>query len=122
MLGAYAGLFAIWSFSKDVLTSRTTEWVAILAGISLLIYITWEITGMVSRAIRHHQFNLLVNKSPSEFFKALDDLRGTERSRMIRDAWAWRVILVITVGSGYLAALLLLYNAAAKLIAWPQWP
>ena len=86
MLGAYAGLFAIWSFAKDGLTARTTEWVAILAGISLLIYISWEIVGMVSRAVRHHQFNPLINKSPSEFFKALDDLRLTERSRMIREA------------------------------------
>jgi hypothetical protein len=77
---------------------------------------------MATRAVRHHRFNLLINRLPSEFFKALDDLRLTERSTMIRDAWAWRFILYATAGTGFAAALLLLYNAAAKLIGWPQWP
>jgi hypothetical protein len=77
---------------------------------------------MATRAFRHHKFNLLINKSPSEFFKALEDLRLTERSSMIRDAWAWRFILFATAGTGLAAALLLLYNVAAKLIGLPQWP
>jgi hypothetical protein len=122
MLGGYAGIFAIWSFSRDILTPRATEWTAILAGTSLLIYIGWEIIGMATRAIRHHKFNLLINKSPSEFFKSLEDVRTADRTGMVREAWAWRFILLATAGSGYAAALLLLYNASAKLIGLAQWP
>jgi hypothetical protein len=122
ILAGYAGLFGVWSFTKDVLTARASEWIALLVGASLLIYVTWEIIAMVYRVTLHNRFNMLVHKTPSDFFKALDNLNQSWRSANVRDMRVWRLALGATVLLGYSGALLLLFNAAAKLIGLPPWP
>jgi hypothetical protein len=122
ILAGYAGLFGVWSFAKDALTPRATEWVACLVGVSLLIYVTWEIVAMIYRVSVHSKFNMLIHKTPADFFQALDDFNREARSRMVRDIRAWRLTLGATVLFGYAGALLLLYNAAAKLFGLFTWP
>jgi hypothetical protein len=118
LLAGYAGLFGIWSFARDVLTATVTEWVALLVGISLVLYITWGIIQMITGTTRRYQFNLLVNNNPRDFFKALADRRATERSILIRDNRIWLFVLIPMVVFGYAGAALLLWKVAVKLLGW----
>jgi hypothetical protein len=119
LVAGYAGVFAIWGFARDVLSARATEWSAVLVGISLLLYITWEIAQMVSGTLRRYRFNLLVNNDPRDFFKTLANHKATERSMLIRDNRNWLIVLIPTVVFGYAGACVLLWNVAAKLIGSP---
>jgi hypothetical protein len=64
MLGGYAGIFAVWTFSRDVLTPRTTNAAIVLVGVSLILYVSWEIFGVIQRASGAARFLALVDKSP----------------------------------------------------------
>jgi uncharacterized membrane protein (DUF485 family) len=122
ILAGYAGVFGLWSFVKDVLTARATEWSALLVGISLVIYVTWEIIAMVYVVTMHDEFNRLALKTTTDFFNALDAFNNKLSSAAIQYTQVWRVVLGATVLFGYAGALLLLYDAAAKLAGMSQLP
>ncbi len=121
-LGGYAGIFALWTFSKGVLTPRTTNTVIVLVGVSLILYISWEIFGMIQRAVGQAKFLALVEKSPTDFFQLLDR-QEAENCRIGRRSFlAWKVVITPTIVTGYAGALLLIYNAAASIFGFMQWP
>jgi hypothetical protein len=122
ILLGYAGIFAVWNYVKDVLTVKGMMLSAISVGISLLVYVSWEIMLMYGRATAHNNFNRLIFKTPEEFAKAYEEFSENNRKQMVADVRFWRVMLLITIGFGYAGTLLLLYNAAAKLTGLPQLP
>ncbi len=50
MLAGYAGIFAIWGFVKDFLSKGASLWVAILLGISLVLFVIFELISMYMRS------------------------------------------------------------------------
>lgn len=51
LLAGYAGLFAIWGFVRSDLSKFEAGLVAILTGISLIIYVSYEIYSMVIKSV-----------------------------------------------------------------------
>jgi hypothetical protein len=63
MLAGYAGIFALWTFSKGALTTKTTNAVIVLVGLSLILYVSWEIYGMIHRAAAQAKFLALLEQN-----------------------------------------------------------
>jgi hypothetical protein len=109
-LGGCAGIFAVWTFSRGVLTPRTTNAVIVLVGVSLILYLSWEIFGMIQRAAGAARFLVLVDKSPTDFFQIFGQ-QEAETRRIARCAFiAWKVVIIPTIITGYAGALLLIYT------------
>lgn len=121
-LGGYAGIFAVWTFSRGVLPLRTTNAVIVLVGVSLILYVSWEIFGMIQRAAGAERFLALVDKSPTDFFQIFGQQEAENRRIARRYFLAWKVVIIPTIITGYAAALLLVYNAAASIFGFTQWP
>lgn len=118
----YAGLFAVWGFVKDHLSHHAVVATAMLVGFSLIVYIAWEVGGMVQRTLLHHRFNQTIKTHPADPAKAITDYLEQTRTGQIRATYIWLVVLVLTVGPGFAGALILLYNVLADLTGLPQWP
>lgn len=77
---------------------------------------------MIQRAAGAARFLALVDKSPTEFFQILGQ-QEAENRRIARRAFiAWKVIIIPTIITGHAGALLLIYNAAASIFGFTQWP
>jgi hypothetical protein len=122
VVAGYAGIFGVWTFTKGTLTPHATDLIAILIGVSLLLYISWEIYSMVIRAVTANRYFKLISKSPMEYFKLAAEYEADARSVSAHTMVIWKSILFPTIGTAYLGALLLLYNAAARMLGLPQWP
>jgi hypothetical protein len=94
----------------------------VLVGISLILYVSWEIFGMIQRAVGQAKFLALVDKSPTNFFQLLDQQEAENRRIGRRSFLAWKVVFTPTIVTGYAGALLLIYNAAASIFGFMQWP
>jgi hypothetical protein len=122
ILLGYAGLFAVWGFVKDHLSHRAMVTTAALVGFSLIVYIAWEVVGMIQRSLLQLRFNRAVVARPADQAKAISDFVEQARTAQVRGAGSWLVILVLTVVPGFAGALILLYNAFADLTHLPAWP
>lgn len=122
ILAGYAGIFGLWSLSKDTLTKTTIDVVALLIGASLIIYVTWEIYGMIMRANSGFRFQKLIGKQPAEFFKLAVDYDAEQRKIGARVAVHWRFAVIPSIVLAYIGALILIYNFAANLLGLHEWP
>lgn len=94
----YAGAFSAWSTTSPKLSDTANAVIGLCLGISLLIFIFFEIFKMVSNAW------FFVSKSTVYF------------------RWFWFVVLFITTTTAAAALGLLLYNYIAVLANLPKWP
>lgn len=116
VLGGYAGLFAIWNFSKEALESWQVLAVGLCALISLVIYIVFELYGAWLRTTQvANQMNELIQaeqlqKFPEEYGKG-------ELERSTRFMAKWPYFFFSSVGFALLAASLLIYSFIAGLVS-----
>ncbi len=118
----YAGSLALWNFAKPNMTPRGVAWTVLLIGISLVAFVTWEITLMIYRATAMAAFGKAVRKQPTDFFRLLDEYNAEQQQRAAKNYILWKVTLAPTILMGYAGALLIIYNAAANIVGLPQWP
>lgn len=71
MMGGYAGLFAIWSFTKDDLAQWQTMLVGLLAVLSVFSFVLFEIYGVWLRSTQ--TFNLLNQLKKAEMLNKFPD-------------------------------------------------
>jgi|SRR3954471_4833853 len=115
ILGGYAGLFAIWSFTKDQLIKWQVLSVGLLILVSLLIYIVFELYGAWLRTtqINNQMKELLVaeklNKFPEEYGKS-------EIIRANKFISLWPYFFFGAVVFALFAALILVYSFVSNLI------
>ena len=121
-MAGYAGLFGLWTFAKPVLTDKTTDVIGFLLGLSLFIYISWELYSMIVRANGAYKFVELVNKEPSDFFAKFGINEKHNQAMTARFALRWRLVVVSAGLLAYSGGLLLLYNILANLFRLSPWP
>ena len=115
ILGGYAGLFAIWNFTKDTISDRQVWSVGLLVLISLLIYIIFELYGSWLRTtqVNNQMKELLIaeqlNKFPEEYGKS-------ELSRVSKFMSVWPYFFFGAVAFALSAAFILIYSFIAALI------
>ena len=120
IFGGYAGMFAIWSFTRDSLSSQMNSWVGLLLGVSLLIFVLHEIFGMIMRAKEFLATRklLIAGLPPAQFLTELRELKRKSSLRIQRIVLPiWIGALVLTVATGVSGAIILLYAFGTTLFA-----
>ena len=115
VFGGYAGLFAIWGFTKDTLSNWQVWSVGLFTLTSLLIYIVFELYGAWLRTtqVNNQMKELLkaekLNKFPEEYGKA-------EISRLNRFMSIWPYFFFGSVVFALIASLILIYSFVYALL------
>jgi hypothetical protein len=122
MTAGYAGIFAIWSLTKEYLPIHAAAVIAILTGISLILFVGWTIYGMILRAQPTIDFAKIVDKKPGDFINSLSALETADNNRVLKAAKLWMYIFVPTAVTGFAGALLLMWNMIATLLGCGVWP
>ncbi len=124
IIAGYAGAFTIWTYLKLNFPLRANVTVALALGISLTLFVSFEIFGMVMRARSMLRIRRVISDhlTPEQFFANLKIARESETAewRWIMPMWA--VVLALSVSSALFAIGVLFYNAFAILVGWPLWP
>ncbi len=114
-LGGYAGLFSIWNLTKENLASWQSASVAILALLSLLIYIVFELYGAWLRTTQvNNQMSELIEAE--ELGKFPEKYGEKELARVARLMKIWPFFFFATTSLAFSAAALLIYAFIIKLI------
>ena len=115
MFGGYAGLFAIWNFTKDDLAKWQSLTVGLLTIISIFIFVIFE---LISTWLRGRQANTLMaqlreaeglHKWPEEYGKS-------EQEIMTKYMKAWPYFFFCSVIAGAGAAVILIYSFVSGLL------
>jgi hypothetical protein len=125
ILGGYAGVFSIWSSTKEQLTPSANIAVALSLGVSLAAFILFEVYKMVQsgRAFMRAQGLLqLAAANPREFLRTLGEVEVTSKRWLVWLIRIWVPVMIISVGSALIAISLLFYNFLALLMGLPLWP
>ena len=115
VLGGYAGLFAIWNFTKDTLSNWQVWSVGLFTLTSLLIYIVLELYGSWLRTTQvNNQLKELLkaeqlNKFPEEYGKG-------EISRVNKFMAIWPYFFFSSVAFALVAAFILIYSFIYSLV------
>ena len=115
MMGGYAGLFAIWGFTKSNLEKWQSMSVGLLALLSVLIFVLFELYGLWFRSTQ--TFNLLrqlkkaerLDKFPADYGK-----QELKRSEMLAKLWPF--FFFSAIATALLAALILAWSFISQLI------
>ncbi|MGO9380027.1 MAG: hypothetical protein ACLP29_15960 [Dissulfurispiraceae bacterium] len=116
IMGGYAGLFAIWNFTKSDLELWQSMSVGLLALISVLIFVLFE---LYSIWFRQNQTSKLLSQleEAEKLDKFTVDYKKQEIKRVKKFIKVWLYFFFSALGTGLLAALILAYSFAAKLIS-----
>ena len=124
ILAGYAGAFTIWTYIKASLPLRANLTVALGLGLSLVLFISFEIFGMVMRTRSLMRVRRVINdeSTPEQFFA---NLKAAQKIEAAQFGWImplWAIVLTLCVTSALSAMGVLFYNAFALLIGWQPWP
>lgn len=115
IFGGYAGLFAVWNFTKDNLSDWQVWTTGLFALASIFIFIVFELYGTWLRSTQViNQMKELekaeeLNKFPEEYGRA-------ERMRIDRFVAIWPYFFFSAVACALIAALILLYSFISALV------
>ena len=120
MLGGYAAGFAIWNFTRDHLTAKASAWVAILLLLSVTTFVLFEIYKMVINAkFSTNIAKILRQQKP--IADQMADIQEYERKvssdGLLIFMRVWVVVLVFSVSTALIAAMILIWNFVAILSA-----
>jgi hypothetical protein len=115
MMGGYAGLFAIWSFTKGDLDKWQSLAVGLLALLSILSFVIFEIYGVWLRSTQ--TISLLKQlEEAKKLDKFPDDYGKAEMKRMETASKVWPFFFFFTLATGVLAGMILIYSFIEKLL------
>ena len=124
-LGGYAGAFTVWTFTRTHLTENATILIALLLGISIAVFVLFEVyktMRMTSNALKFRE--LMMEGLPAqEFIQKVVDLER-EQDSMFHRVWmrAWAISWYTSVLTALAAIGILFYNFFAILLGCPAWP
>ncbi|MDP1700836.1 MAG: hypothetical protein Q8L53_07760 [Aestuariivirga sp.] len=119
IFGGYAGLFGIWSFTRESLSEGTNVWVGLLIGISMLTFVSFEIFKMIVHTREHIKVRnlLLAQLTPAQFLSKHASLvkeNNLTIQRVVIPVWV--AALIISAGTGVGAAIILLSCFSAAVV------
>ena len=102
----YAGFFAFWKSAKDDLPKITMLSSGLLITISLCIFIGSEVYNMISNGLYFRKINQILRLNNSE--NIINEIQKLEQEHEEKSYWFWFVLLVPTIITAILGALLLI--------------
>lgn len=115
IFGGYAGLFAVWGFTKDNLEQWQSMWVGILAIISIVIFVIFE---LASAWMRGNQVkNLMAELEQAEKLHQFPEEYGKkEREHSAKLLKVWPYFFFSAAGTGIGAGVILLCSFIGNLV------
>lgn len=130
----YAGMFGVWNYVSTAISPAATACTAILAGISLVLFVIYEVMKMFVMQ-RNVTLRFKLNSIEPDFHDIDGLSRFSEKLQTRREEMesaratsirslvsVWPYFFYPTVVTGFGAMFLLLYNALARLTGLPYWP
>ncbi len=117
IVAGYAGFFAVWSSMKDNLSPVEMFLSALCITLSLTVFISWEVFGMIARTKNLKGLLRVLDAPPNEFQAALDKQQMAEKTQNICVLRIWIVALIFTVTPALVAAGLLIFSFGRQLWA-----
>ena len=115
MMGGYAGLFAIWNFTKSYLLCWQAMTVGLLSVVSILTFVLFELYGIWLRATE--TTNLISQLQKAEKLDSFpSDYGKQELKRSQIFAKVWPFFFFTAVGTALFAALILAWSFVEKLL------
>lgn len=111
----YAGYFAIWDWVREYMTRVEMLTTALLIGISLAMFIFWQVYTMFFISKQHIALDEVINKQDLD--SALITFNAEMTKLQIRYAKIWRVVFVLTTAPGIAGAVVLLCVIAKHLFS-----
>lgn len=115
LVAGYAGYFAFWSTLVSKLPSWLYALTGLLALLSLLLFISWEVIKMTWGTVHLNRINKMILKTVRgpNALKVIEAASSSHNVR-INKLWLWLWFLVPTITFGIGAGLLLLGYFAAE--------
>jgi hypothetical protein len=112
----YAGLFAIWGWVSHDLARWERLFIALFLGLSLLIFVVWQLYGAFVIARQQALFGQIVSAPDTDLDSAMNDFRveNTRIEGML--ASLWEPVLWALAVPGILGALVLVFACARHLL------
>jgi len=112
MIAGYAGLFTLWSQTSEYHSVKTSIIVGLLTLISLIVFIGWEVFKIIFHGVQLAKIARVIQAQdlPSdELFRRVENLSfGNNMTYLLNILWI--TVLIITISTGFSAALLLLFS------------
>lgn len=115
MMGGYAGLFAVWNFTKDDLVHWQSMTVGLLITLSILSFVLFEIYGGWLRTTQVFGLTEQLEKA-KQMEKFPDDYGKQEQERAKIMKKVWPFFFFVTLTSGILAGIILLYSFVTSIM------
>lgn len=125
MVGGYAGAFTVWGNVKAQLPANANMSVALCLGVSLSIFIFYQVFKMAAHVRHFRKVRALLSEELSlpDFFQKYNDLDLQSRKATLRSGvFVSTFCFVACVAPALIALAILFYNFCAALIGFPMWP
>ena len=102
LLGGYAGAFTIWNYTKPQLPLKANIVSAILLGISLAVFIWFEVFKMMVGVFHYRRVTatLTTATSAQDFLEKWRQIELTTAKKNLTSTRVWEICLVICAFSG----------------------
>ncbi|MFG1206644.1 hypothetical protein V5F79_09445 [Xanthobacter flavus] len=112
LLGGYAGAFTIWSNTANNLSDKANIAVGLSLGISISVYVFFEIYKMIFTSLKFNRLRKLINSDlpPEDFLKQTLALYKRESKPDPTFAPVWMGVVLVALTSAIVAFILLFYN------------
>ena len=109
MAAGYAGLLSLISSIKDKSSPKIIAWSVIFVGISLVIFVLWEIYKMVTTADFNARLSRVIHSPRHEFSELYNTQVRYENEVKVSLAKLWPWVICSTLGTGLVAFVLLMW-------------
>ncbi len=112
----YAGFFAIWTFVKDAMHPWDMQLIAMLLGISLLVFISWTLKVALWNVKNNLKLSKVYQDEYEDLEQKLDAILRQEQEiakRAIKLQRLWGIAFTVSATSGFAAGLSLLFILAS---------
>jgi hypothetical protein len=111
----YAGYFTLWGLTKSDPISRLQAWSALLIGISLALYVAWEVYVMASNALHA---SVIEQQLKSESARSdFDAINAARADHCAKHRTYWPMALAFTTVPALLGAAAMLWGLVARVAA-----
>lgn len=115
IVAGYAGFFAIWGFTRDIVPPLWHAAAALLFAASATAFVLWQVYLMIHTGIAHAKLGkgLRAGGDPAA---AMGELTKAEQRAAVARLYAWAVVMIFTVTTGVAGIAVLVWHFAESLV------
>lgn len=116
IIAGYAGYFALFGLTKEIVNNFWTVFSALFLGISLSTYIAWQVGTMFIRGRLMLKYAKAVHSHPDRFAQEAQKFIEWQKSTNSRFQFLWYLMLAVAISTALIGALTLMFSFARYII------